>query len=94
MKLHSLGLKSLTLALGVAALSACAPMVSGTMNMGISQADVQNKTAQYFGVPSREIMVTNIDKGVLSTSYQARYAGKFFNCQIYYGEVSCRKPGA
>lgn len=79
---------------GVVLTSGCAPMISGAMNATVTDDVVFEKTAKYFGVSHNEIKITSIDKGVLETSYQVRYAGKFYNCSIYYGSVTCKQPGA
>jgi hypothetical protein len=68
-------------------------MISGAMNLTTSQDDVRQKTAKYFGVQVTELEISNIEKQALSTDYQVRHKGKFYNCTIYYGEVSCKQPG-
>jgi hypothetical protein len=54
---------------------------------------VMAKTAKYFGASPKDVTVSAIDKGALATSYQAKHAGQLYNCNIYYGEVTCKKPG-
>lgn len=86
--------KITTLLVCVAVLSACAPMVSGAMNLTTSSDDVRQKTAKYFGVQVSDLDISNIEKKALSTDYQVRHNGKFYNCTIYYGDVSCKQPGS
>lgn len=74
-------------------MSGCAPMVSGAMNATMSEEAAVAKTATYFGAEPKEIVITQFEKGPLSTSWSARYKGTFYNCSIYYGSVSCTKPG-
>ena len=69
-------------------------MISGAMNFSNTPDVVAEKTAKYFGVRQADLQITNIDKGALATSYQARNAGKLYNCTIYYGEVTCKQPGS
>lgn len=71
----------------------CAPMVSGAMNIVVTEDVVIQKTAKYFGVERKDIVVSSIEKGALATSYQTRHGSKFYNCTIYYGEVNCKQPG-
>lgn len=78
---------------GSAFISACAPMISGVMNASVDENSVFEKTAKYFGVARESITISSIEKGALETSYQAKHAGKIYNCLIYYGAVSCKQPG-
>ena len=89
MKFRTIALASASVLLG-----ACAPMISGSMNMGMTQEKAVSETARYFGTTPDKILISNYDKGALSTSYQVRYSGTLYNCTIYYGEVKCTKPGA
>ena len=87
--------KVLTLTLlALTFLSGCAPMISAAMNSGVTEDTVIEKTAKYFGTNRKNIVVSNVEKGALATSYQTRYSGKLYNCQVYYGEVTCKQPGA
>lgn len=80
---------------GVAAfMSGCAPIISGAMNTMIDENAVFEKTAKYFGANRKDISISSIEKGALATSYQTRYSGKLYNCTVYYGEVTCKQPGA
>lgn len=81
-------------ALAMASLTACAPMISGAMNATTTDQDVIEKTAKYFNAPSQELTITEIEKKALSTDYKVRYKGKNYNCWVYYGDVSCKQPGA
>lgn len=74
-------------------LSGCAPIVSGVMNAKITDDDVKRKTATYFGVKLSQLEISNIKNETLATSYQVRLKGAFYNCAIYYGAVTCKKPG-
>lgn len=74
--------------------TACAAMVSGAMNASVTEDEVRTKTAQYFSVAPDKVLVTNIAKGLLATEYKAMVADEIYNCQMYYGAVSCKKPGA
>lgn len=75
-------------------LAGCAPMISGVMNATTTDADVATKTAAYFGAKPEQIKITNINKQALATDYQTTYKGVLYNCTIYYGAVTCKKPGA
>lgn len=72
----------------------CAPLISGTMNLAVTEAAAIDKTAKYFGVERKEITVTDFNKGALATGYRVLYQGRQYNCRIYYGEVDCKQPGA
>lgn len=72
----------------------CAPMISGAMNLSVTDAVVEEKTAKYFGASPKDITISGIEKRALATVYQARYLGKLYNCQVYYGEVICKQPGS
>ncbi len=75
------------------AMPGCAPIIAGSMAAGETDQTVVSKTADYFGTTPGRLRVSNIDKGLLGTSYQTRYRGTFYNCRIYYGSVSCAEPG-
>jgi len=81
-------------AAATASLTACAPMISGAMNAGVTEQDVIDKTVKYFGAPRQELTITDIEKNALSTDYKVRYKGKNYNCSVYYGDVTCKQPGA
>lgn len=74
-------------------LSGCAPMIAASMAASTTDNDVFEKTATYFGTSRDNLVISAIDHGALGTTYQTRYDGKFYNCKIYYGAVSCEKPG-
>lgn len=74
--------------------SGCAPIVSGVMNAKVTDEDVRQKTATYFGVRPSQMEISHIKNETLATSYQVRLKGSFYNCSIYYGAVTCKKPGA
>jgi hypothetical protein len=69
-------------------------MVSGAMNVNVTPDVVAEKTTKYFGASRGAVRISNIEKGALSTAYQARYGGNLYNCTIYYGEVTCKQPGS
>ena len=75
-------------------MTACAPMISGAMNATVTEQDVIDKTIKYFGATRQELTISDIEKKALSTDYKVRYKGKNYNCWIYYGDVSCKQPGA
>lgn len=72
----------------------CAPILSGAMNATLTEAEALNKTAQYFGKPAAAIKMSDFQKGALDANYKATVDGKLYNCNIYYGAVQCRQPGA
>jgi hypothetical protein len=78
------------LAMGVAG---CAPIISGAQNAGTSEELVRSETASYFGVGERSVTVSNYEKGLLATTYQARVRGVLYNCRYYYASVDCNRPG-
>lgn len=75
-------------------ITGCAPMISGAMNVSVTNEIVITKTAKYFGVTHKEVTVTAMEKGPLSTSYQTIVSDKFYNCILQYGDVSCKQPGS
>lgn len=87
-------LRALTTAVAAAFLfTGCAPIISGAMNIAATDEVVIEKTAKYFGAAKKEIVVTGIEKGALATAYNTKFRGKFYNCSLYYGEVTCKQPG-
>jgi len=80
--------------IAILSLTACAPMISGAMNAGVTEQDVVDKTIKYFGATRQEVMITDIEKKALSTDYKVRYKGKNYNCWVYYGDVTCKQPGS
>lgn len=79
---------------GTAFLSGCAPLISGAMNATIDEATVHEKTAKYFSTERENVSISSVEKGALSTTYQAKVAGKAYTCRIYYGDVTCGQAGA
>lgn len=75
-------------------ISGCAPLISASMNAGVTDEVVVTKTADYFGVTQDEIEVSRIEKGTLATAYKTMYKGNLYNCSIYYGDVTCKVPGS
>ncbi len=73
--------------------SACAPIISGSMNASLTEDDVIRKTAGYFDTDPEELEIKNINKELLYTTYKTTYKGTLYNCRIYYGAVSCLRPG-
>jgi hypothetical protein len=88
-----LALQAVIIIVGTAFMTGCAPMISGAMNLAVDENSVLEKTASYFDVARENIKISSIEKGGLSTSYKANYAGKAYNCSIYYGEVKCNQSG-
>ena len=76
-----------------ALVSGCAPLISGAMNATLDENTIYEKTANYFNVDRKIIEIYSIKNDVLSTTYRTRYAGRIFNCSIYYGTVDCSQPG-
>lgn len=74
--------------------SGCAPMISGAMNLTVTDETVIEKTVSYFGTNSGEVKISDINKNALDTSYKAVYKKTLYNCNIYYGSVTCKQPGA
>ena len=75
-------------------LSGCAPIISGAMNATLTEKDILEKTASHFGIPAAKLAISDIKNDVLATSYKTRYAGKAYNCSIYYGAVKCDLLGS
>ncbi len=73
--------------------AACAPMISGSMNASLTENDIIRKTADYFDADPEEIEIKKINKELLSTTYKTTYRDTLYNCRIYYGAVSCLRPG-
>lgn len=67
--------------------------VPAAMNADTTDSSLVAKTAKHFGVAEKEINVSSVDKGILSTSYQVRHKSTVYNCRFYLGEVSCKQPG-
>jgi hypothetical protein len=87
-------IKTLAIASSIGVLlSGCAPIISGAMNITVTDQTVLDKTAAYFGVQSSEIKVSEINKSALDTSYKVVYKKTLYNCYIYYGAVTCKQPG-
>lgn len=79
---------------GAVAMTGCAPMMSGAMNVNMSEDLAATKTASYFGASKGDIVVSQFDKSALTSAWKATYQGKLYNCSIYYGEVTCKQPDA
>ena len=77
-----------------ALLGGCAPVVSGAMNAGVDEASLPARTAEYFGTSPGRVRVSEVNRGLLATSYKARVNGALYNCRVYYGSVDCMRPGA
>lgn len=90
---NGMSLRMIVVAASLVLMSGCAPLISGAMNAGVDDKAVAEKTAKYFGTSAQKLSISSVEKGALTTSYQARYAGKLYNCTIYYGEVDCKQPG-
>ena len=72
----------------------CAGVLSSVTNAKMDEKTAQTKTAAYFGASESQVKISNFSKNLLDTSYRAYYKGTLYNCNIQYGEVECRKPGA
>lgn len=84
--------RSAAILIAAVAVAGCAPMISGTMNLSVDEDVLQTKTAKYFNTD--KVKITDMDKQALSTSYRAQHKGINYNCKLYYGEVTCKRPGA
>ena len=84
---------SLTVITATLSLSGCAAVLSGAMNSATTDEAVATKTAAYFGTDRMQVKITDINKQLFATSYKATYKGTMYNCSIYYGTVSCGRPG-
>lgn len=71
----------------------CAPMISGSMNMSVTEGEVKEKTADYFGVSQSKVVISDYQKGLLGVTYKTSVNGKLYNCALYYGAVDCKVPG-
>lgn len=69
------------------------PLIGGGINAANTEEQVRAKTASYFGVSQDEINITNYSKNLMTTTYQLRLKGKFYNCMIYVGDLNCDEPG-
>jgi hypothetical protein len=89
----SMGKKAILIFATLGFMTGCAPMVSGAMNATMSEQGAAAKTAAYFGADQKDIVVSKFEKGALTSTWSTRYKGVFYNCMVYYGEVSCKQPG-
>lgn len=64
------------------------------MNATLTDKDILDKTASHFGIPAAKLAISDVKNDVLATSYKTRYAGKAYNCSIYYGAVKCDLLGS
>lgn len=71
----------------------CAAIASGSMNAGSTDDTVKAKATAFFQAKPGQVKVTNIDKGLLSTTFNAEYQRKKYNCRVYYGDVTCDGVG-
>ena len=81
--------KSVVLA-AVLALSACADATKA-VNSDASPARLQAETAAYFATSKRNVRVGNFKQSMLGTAYQARVAGRLFDCNYFRGTVRCNR---
>lgn len=82
------------LAVLASSLSACAPIISGAMNATVDESGLKTKTADYFHATPEKVDISHVEKGALSTAYSARYAGAYYKCTVYYGQVDCKQTDA
>lgn len=71
-------------------MSACADATK-VVNSDVSPAKLQTDTAAYFSTSKRYVRVGNMKKSVLGTAYQAKVAGRVFDCSYFRGTVSCSR---
>lgn len=75
-------------------LTACAPLISGAMNVASTTDTLHAKTASYLGVKESQLVLSSVEKGLLSTTYKAQVGSHRYNCSMYYGDVDCKQiPG-
>lgn len=86
-------MKKIAVLLCLGMVSGCGPILSATTNSSVTEDSVLADTAKYFGANPKEIKISNYNKGMLGTGYQATYKGTLYNCTIYYGNLTCKKPG-
>ena len=84
----------LALIIGTSILTGCAPIVSGAMNATLTDETILEKTGSHFGAPLSKITISDKQNDVISTTYKTHYAGKVYNCSIYYGTVKCDLLGS
>ncbi|WP_205182531.1 peptidoglycan-binding protein [Burkholderia sp. LMG 13014] len=87
-------LRGVCLAVLASGLSACAPIISGAMNATVDENSLKTKTADYFHATPENVDISHVEKGALSTAYNARYAGAYYKCTVYYGQVDCKQTDA
>ena len=75
---------------GLLALAACAKTTE-TVNSDVTTAKLQKDTATYFNTSPSRVAIGNIKKGVLGTAYQARVAGRVFDCHYFRSSVTCER---
>lgn len=78
----------------VVSVSGCAGVLSSVTNASMDEKTAQTKTAEYFGAPEGQVKISNFSKNLIDTTYRAYYKGAVYNCNIQYGGVECKKPGA
>ncbi len=84
---------SLLCAIVATTTTGCAVVASAATNASVTEATALEKTAKYFGVTEKDVVISSYLKGALGTTFQARTGGKLYNCQFTYGEVNCKQPG-
>lgn len=78
------------LSAGFLALAACA-QTTETVNSDVTPAKLQRDTAVYFNTSPSRVAIGNVKKGVLGTAYQARVAGRVFDCHYFRSSVTCER---
>lgn len=64
------------------------------MNATLTDETILEKTGSQFGAPLSKITISDKQNDVISTAYKTHYAGKVYNCSIYYGTVKCDLLGS
>lgn len=64
------------------------------MNATLTDETILEKTGSHFGAPLSKITISDKQNDVISTTYKTHYAGKVYNCSIYYGTVKCEILGS
>jgi len=85
-------LKPSLLLAGLLVLAACAKTTE-TVNSDVTLAKLQQDTATYFNTSPSRVAIGNMRQGVLGTAYQARVAGRVFDCHYFRSSVTCERAG-
>lgn len=83
-------MKPAILIAGLLLVSACA-QATDTVNSDATPAKLQKDTATYFNTSPSRVAVGNMRQGVLGTAYQARVAGRLYDCHYFRASVTCER---